>query len=170
MDHRTAGVVLHKTDFPVAGMSRIVAVERLSDGGGNEEHSIQIVPILAQGLASDKALGDRPHLILVVPLEVDVQIHALAAAIVRGTENVRIRRNFPAIFPVAVQDKIFVRQVSGALQPVFQLLEDLLACPLAVVLQLAGVVRRGLPLLKFDGFHFFLPSKSPLRAIWRASS
>ena len=134
-------------------MGGVVAVERLGDGGGDEEHPVQVVPILAQGLAGDKAPGDALCLILVIPLEVHIQIHALAA-VVGGAEDVGPLGNLPAILPVAVHEKILIRQVSHTLQTVLQFLEYLLRHRLARVFQLARVLPRGLPQLQFNYIHF----------------
>ena len=128
MDHRAAGVILHAANLHGTGVGGVVAVEGFGDGGRDEEHPIQVVPALAQGLASDEAPGDR--LSVPVPFEVNVQVHALASAVVGGTENVGVLRDLPAILPLAVQEKILVREIALALQPVLQLLEHLLGGPI----------------------------------------
>ena len=125
VDHRAAGAVLHAANFHKPGVGGMVAVEGFGDGGGDEEHPVQVVPALTQGLAGDEALGDG--LAVLVPLEVHVQVHALAAAVVRGAEKVGVFRDLPAVLPLAVHEKVLVREVPLALQPVFQLLEYLLS-------------------------------------------
>ena len=152
MHHRTAGVLLHTADFHVSGVGGVIAVERLGDGGGGEEHPVQIVAVLTQSLAGDEAPGDG--LSILIPLEIYIQIDTLAGAVIGGAEDIRILGDLPAILPVAVQQKILVRQVSHALQPVLQLLEYLLRHRLAGVLQLVRVSFRGFPPLQFNNVHF----------------
>ena len=126
-------------------------MERLGDGGGGEEHPVQIVAVLTQSLAGDEAPGDG--LSILIPLEIYIQIDTLAGAVIGGAEDIRILGDLPAILPVVVQQKILVRQVSHALQPVLQLLEYLLRHRLAGVLQLVRVSFRGFPPLQFNNIH-----------------
>ena len=62
-------------------------------------------------------------LALVEPLEVCVQVHALAGAVVSGAEDIGVFWNLPAIFPEAVQEEILIGQTALTLQAVFQLLK-----------------------------------------------
>ena len=133
-------------------MGGVVAVKRLGDGGGNQEHPVQVVSVLSQGFAGDEALGDG--LAVFVPFEVGIQVYAFAAAVVHSAEDVGVLGNFLAILPLAVQEEILVRKISLAFQPVFQLLKHLLRRALAGVFQLIGIVRREFPAVKFDDFHF----------------
>jgi hypothetical protein len=93
-------------------------------------------------------------LTLIVPFEVCVQVHALAAAIVCGAEDTGVLGNLPAILPEVVQKEIFVGQIALTFQAVLQFLENLSRWSLAVVFQLAGIVRGGLPAVKFNDIHF----------------
>ena len=86
----------------------MVTMERLGDGGGGEEHPIQVVAVFTQGLAGGEFLGDTPFLALVIPLEVDVQIDTLAGAVVGGAEDIRILGNLPAIPPVVIHEEVFI--------------------------------------------------------------
>lgn len=115
-DHPAAGIVLHTADLYIPGMGGMVAVKRLGDGGGDEEHPVQVIPALTQGLAGDEIFSDR--LTVLVPFEVDIQIYALTAAVVGGAEDVGVLGNLPAIFPIEIHEEIFIRQIALTFQPV----------------------------------------------------
>ena len=137
MYDRSASVLLHTSNLHVPGVGGVVAMERLGDSRGDEEHPVQIVAVFTQRLTGNKAFRDG--LPVLIPFEVHVQIYTLAATVVSGAEDVGVPGNLPAIFPMAVHEEILVRQVSHTLQPVLQLLEYLLCHGLAGILQLAGV-------------------------------
>ena len=151
MHHRAAGVIFYTPDFHISGVGGMVTVEGFRDSGGDQEHPVQVVPVLTQGLAGEKFSGDE--LVAFGPPKVSVQINALAGAVVSSTEDVGLLGDLPAIFPMGIQEKIFIREVPHALQPVLQLLEYLLGRPLACVLLPAGVLCGGLPFFKSYDFH-----------------
>ena len=127
----------------VPGVGPPVPVERLCDGGGNEVHPIQVGAALAQGLPGGKALDHR--LAVLIPFQIEVRVDPLAATIVGGAEDVHVFGDLPAVLPLAVHEKILVRQVPHALQPILQLLENLLRGALAGIHLPPRIVRGGLP-------------------------
>ena len=133
----------------------MIAVEGFRDGGGDQEHPVQVISVLAQGLAGDELFRNVSFLAFIMPFEIDVQVYALAAAVVSGAEDAGVLGDFPAIFPEAVQEKILVGQITLAFQPVLQLLEYLGGGPLARIFQFAGIVRGGFPAVKLNDIHFF---------------
>ena len=158
MHHRAAGVILHAAGvilhaacFHISGVVGVVAMERFRDSGGDQEHPVQVVLVLTQRLAGEEFPGDK--LVVFRPPEVSVQINALTGAVVSSTEDTGLPGDLPAIFPMGIQEKIFIREVPHALQPVLQLLEYLLGRPLACVLLPAGVLCGGLPFFKSYDFH-----------------
>ncbi len=171
MHHPAASVLLHAVYLHIPGMRRVVAVERLGDGGGGQEHPVQVVPVLSQGLAGEETLGDGGPALL-GPFEVGVQIDALAVAVVHGAEDVRVPGNLPAILPVLVQQEVFVREIPHALQPVSQFLKHLRRRPLSGIELLCRIVGVRRPVVKkyrvhvcFSSFRFYFcvhsPSKQP---------
>ena len=109
VNHPAARVLLHAADLHVPRVGGVVAVDRLGDSRGDEEHPVQVTAVLAQGLAYNEGLGDARPLGLVVPIEVHVHIHALAGAIIHGAVQIRILGNLPAVFPLSAHLKILVR-------------------------------------------------------------
>ena len=85
----------------VPGIRPMVAMERFGDGGGYEEHPVQIKAAFTQRLAGDKALCNG--LAVLMPFEVHIQIDAFAFTIICGTEDVRTFGDLPSILPVGVQ-------------------------------------------------------------------
>ena len=138
--------VLRLCLFPqteVPGVGSVVSVERLGDGGGDEEHPVQIRAAFTQRLAGNKTLGDRP--VAFIPLQIHIQIGALTAAVVGSTEDIRAFGDLPAVLPFPIHEEIFVRQAAHALQTVLQFLKDLLCGTLAGILRLPGISRQRLP-------------------------
>ena len=54
----------------MSGIGFAVPVERLGDGGGDEEHPVQICAGFAQRLAGDETSGNRP--VVFIPLQVHI--------------------------------------------------------------------------------------------------
>ena len=132
--------------LPVSGIGTLLTVKRLGNGGGDEEHPVHVGAALAQGLARGEAFDHRLA-VLPVPLQVHIQVNPLAVPVVRGTEEIRIPGDHPSVLPVGIQHKILIRQIAHALQPVLQLLVDLLASATA----------------QFNGLHVPLP---PSASVW----
>ena len=153
MHHGAARVFLHTTDLHVPGMGGLAAVERLRHNGGDEVHPVQVVTSLTQGLAGDEVLDNVPLLVFIVPGEADVQVHALALAVIHLADDVCSLGNLPPVFPRIVQEKILIGQIAHPLQPVLQRLKHLLGGGLAHVFQLAGIFFGGLPPLQFNYIH-----------------
>ena len=126
--------------LPVSGIGTLLTVKRLGNGGGDEEHPVHVGAALAQGLARGEAFDHRLA-VPPVPLQVHIQVNPLAVPVVRSAEEIRIPRDHPSVLPVGVQQKILVRQIAHALQPVLQLLIDLLSSAAA----------------QFNGLHMSLP-------------
>ena len=131
------------TQAKVPGVGPPVPLECLNDGGGNKVHPVQVGTAFPQGLPGGKALDYG--LAVLIPSQGDVGIDPLAAAVVGGAEDVRIFGDLPAVRPLAVHEKILVRQISHALQTVFQLLKDLLCGALAGIHLPPRIVRGGFP-------------------------
>ena len=154
VNHPAANIILHAADLHVPRVGGMISVDGLGDGRGREEHPVQVVAILAQGLTHDEAFGDTFFLGFVVPLQVYVHIDALAGPVVHRAEQAGVPGDPPAIFPPAAHLKILVWQIAHALQPVLQLLEHLLSGALAHILQPPGIIQGGLPAVKFNYIHF----------------
>ena len=132
------------TQTKVPGIGPVIPMKCFGDGGGDEEHSIQSHAGFVQRLAGYKTLGNRP--VVFVPLQVHIQIDALATAVVSSAEDIRTFGDLSAVLPFPIHEKILIRQVPHALQTVLQFLEDLLCGTLAGILHLPGISRRWLPL------------------------
>ncbi len=156
--HHSAACVLLAIDPHIPGVSGMIPVDRLGDGGGGEEHPVQIVAVLAQGLADDEAAGDALFLLFIVPFEVHIYINSFAPAVVNGAEQVGLLGDLPAILPLRAKIEILIGQIAHAFQPVLQFLEHLLARALACVFHHMGLCFGGFPPLQFDYFHPFLHS------------
>ena len=78
MHHRAAGVILHAACFHISGVVGVVAMERFRDGGGDEEHPVQVVPVLTQRLAGEEFPGDE--LVVFRPLEIGISSACMGAA------------------------------------------------------------------------------------------
>ena len=118
-------------------------MECLGDGGGDEEHPVQVRAGFAQRFACDKVPCDCS--IIFIPLQRYIQIDSFTATVVSGAEDIRAPRDLPAILPVTVHEKILVRQVPHPLQTVPQLLKDLLRGTLSGVLLPPGIFRGRFP-------------------------
>ena len=126
-------------------------MECLGDGGGDEEHPVQVRAGFAQRFACDKVPCNCS--IIFIPLQRYIQIDAFTATVVSGAEDIRVPRDLPAILPVTVHEKILVWQVPHTLQTVLQLLKDFLSGTLAGVLLPPGIFRGRFPAGQFNSFH-----------------
>ncbi|MPM84775.1 hypothetical protein SDC9_131851 [bioreactor metagenome] len=153
-DHAARTVRLTKPD--ISGVDAAVAVKRLGDGGGGEIHTVQITAGFPEGFAGDEALCDAFLFLLIKPFQVNIQIDALAAAVVHGAEKARAFGDFPAVSPLVAHQKVFIGQIARAFEPVLKLRKDLLRRALADApdgTQLFGI---GFPNIKINRIHLFL--------------
>lgn len=126
-------------------------MECLNDGRGDKGHPVQAVLTLAKSFAGDEAFSDG--FVILTQSEVSTQKHALVATKVDDEKDASVLGDFPAFFPLAVQQEVLA-QIALAFQPVFQFLKHLLHRTLAGIFQLTGIACGGVPTVEFHDFPF----------------
>jgi hypothetical protein len=155
--HHHAARTFRPSEPDISGICASVAVECLCDGGGDQVHAVKVAAGIPEGFPGDEVLRDAFLFLLVVPFQVDIQVDALAAAVINGAEKAGAFGYFLAVPPLVAQQEVFVGQVAGAFKPVLKLRKDLLRRPLANAPDRAGLFRDWVPICRSRLFSYHIP-------------